>query len=102
MLENKFQGELIKEIKKRFPGAFVMKNDSSYIQGVPDLTVFYEDKWAVLECKKNRTAKHQPNQDRYVEQLDNMSFSRFIFPENKDQVLDELGLYFFSKSRKRR
>ena len=102
MLESKFQGDLIKEIKKRFPGAFVMKNDSSYIQGVPDLTVFYEDKWAVLECKKNRTAKHQPNQDRYVEQLDSMSFSRFIFPENKDQVLEELGLYFLNKRRKRR
>lgn len=90
MLESKFQSNLIKEIKKRFPGCIVMKNDSSYIQGIPDLTVLYKDKWASLECKVDETADHQPNQDYYVDKMNQMSFSRFIYPKNKEDVLNEL------------
>lgn len=94
MLENKFQAKLIKELKDMFDGCVVMKNDSSYIQGIPDLLVLYKDKWASLECKKNASAKKQPNQEYYVGRMDEMSFSRFICPENKDEVLYELELYF--------
>lgn len=90
MLENKFQANLIKKIKKLYPGCIVMKNDASYIQGIPDLLVLYKDKWASLECKKNANARHQPNQDYYVDQMNEMSFSRFIYPENEKEVLDEL------------
>ena len=90
MLENKFQSNLIKEIKDRFPGCIVMKNDSSYIQGIPDLLVLYKDKWAALEVKKSAMASHRPNQDYYVAKMNAMSFSRFIYPENKEDVLDEL------------
>lgn len=90
MLENKFQANLIKKIKSLYPGCFVMKNDSSYMQGVPDLLILYKDKWATLECKKSANARHQPNQDYYVGKMDEMSFSRFIFPENEEEVLAEL------------
>lgn len=94
MLENRFQAKLIKELKDMFPDCIVIKNDASYIQGIPDLLVLYRDKWASLECKKNASASKQPNQKYYVEKMDDMSFSRFIFPENKDEVLYELDLYF--------
>ena len=93
-LENKFQADLVKELKKMFKGCIVTKLDSSYIQGIPDLLILYKDKWAVLECKRSSKAKKQPNQPYYVELLNNMSFSRFIFPENKNNVLDELKNYF--------
>lgn len=89
-LERDFQAKLIKDLKKIFKGCMVMKMDSSYIQGIPDLLVLYKDKWALLECKRNAKATKRPNQEHYVEMLDNMSFSRFIFPENKQEVLDEL------------
>ena len=78
MLENKFQANLIKELKERFPGCIVMKSDSSYIQGIPDLLVLHNDKWASLECKKSAGAKKQPNQEYYVGRMNQMSFSRFI------------------------
>ena len=83
MLERNFQPDLIKEIKERFPGSIVLKNDPNYIQGFPDLTVFYEDHWALLETKRSETASHRPNQDYYIEQVNKMSFARFISPENK-------------------
>ena len=90
--ENKFQAELVKELNKLFPypDGMVMKNDANYRQGIPDITVYYKDKWATLECKKSKNASHQPNQDTYVEQMNKMSFSRFIYPENKEEVLHEL------------
>jgi hypothetical protein len=90
MKENKFQSRLIKDIKDLLPGCIVLKNDPTYIQGIPDLSIFYKDKWAMLECKKSSHEKHQPNQDIYVEQANSMSFARFIYPENKTEVLDEL------------
>ena len=98
MLESKFQSDLIKEICERLDGAIVLKNDPNYIQGIPDLSVFYKDKWAVLECKKNRRASHQANQDWYVERMNSMSFARFVFPENKEEVLDELLRFFTCRS----
>ena len=90
MLENKFQANLIKDIKNRIPGCIVMKNDSSYIQGIPDLLVLHNDKWAALECKKNSKASKRPNQEYYVNKMDNMSFARFVCPENREEVLNGL------------
>jgi hypothetical protein len=89
-LESKFQKELIDEIKRLFPGCVVMKNDSEYIQGFPDWTILYGKRWAVLEVKREKNARHQPNQDYYVLKLDDMSFARFVYPENKEEVLHEL------------
>lgn len=94
MLESKFQADLIKMLKQVFPGCVVMKNDSSYIQGIPDLLVLYKNKWASLECKKSMGAKKRPNQEYYVKLMDNMSFSRFVYPENLEDVLDDLYTYF--------
>ena len=94
MLENKFQSKLIKRIKDLFPGCIVMKNDSSYIQGIPDLLILYKNKWASLEVKKSANASKRPNQQYYVDLMNKMSFARFISPENKKEVLDELRKTF--------
>lgn len=90
MRESKFQAKLIKDIKERLPDCIVLKNDPTYLQGIPDLTVFNNDKWATLEVKKSANASHQPNQDYYVELMDRMSFSRFVYPENRDAVFSDL------------
>lgn len=76
-----------------FPGCIVTKLDSGHIQGIPDLLILYRDKWAILECKKSEydyIHHKRPNQEHYVGMLNEMSFSRFIYPENKEAVLNEL------------
>ena len=93
-LERDFQKNLIKDLKSMFKGCIVMKNDSSYIQGIPDLLILFKDKWCSLECKKSSSASKRPNQEYYVNMMNDMSFSRFIFPENKDSVLTELKEFF--------
>ena len=97
MRESKFQSNLIQKIKKLFPGSIVLKNDPTYIQGIPDLLVLYKDKWASLEVKRSAGASHRPNQDYYVNKMNKMSFSRFIFPENETEVLTDLARLFKRK-----
>lgn len=94
MLERDFQAKLIQKLKTMFPGCIVLKNDPDYIQGIPDLIILYNDKWASLENKKSADAKKQPNQEYYVNKMNEMSFSRFIFPENEEEVLNELQQTF--------
>lgn len=92
--ESEFQSSLIKELKERFDGCIVTKLDEQYIQGIPDLLILYNDKWATLECKRNASASHRPNQDYYVNKMNSMAFSKFIYPENKEEVLNELQRAF--------
>ena len=94
MLESQFQRLLIKDLERMFPGCIVMKTDPEYIQGLPDLLILYRGKWAALECKRHINAARQPNQEYYVDRMNQMSFSRFICPENKEEVLDELQQSF--------
>ncbi|MDE6019775.1 MAG: hypothetical protein K2H01_02080 [Ruminococcus sp.] len=94
MLESRFQSKLIKELKTLFPGCIVIKIDSGYLQGIPDILILYNDKWASLECKQSAGAKRQPNQEYYVNKMNRMSFSRFIYPKNKEEVLHDLQQSF--------
>ena len=96
MKESKFQADLKKELRSMFPGCIVTKLDSGDIQGIPDLLVLYKNKWATLENKRSATASKRPNQEYYVNKMNEMSFSRFIFPENKEEVLNELREAFKS------
>ena len=93
-LESGFQDRLRDELEDLFPGCMIFKMDQ--LQGIPDLLILYRNMWASLECKKSERASRQPNQEYYVALMDEMSFSSFIYPENKDEVLDALYSYFMS------
>jgi hypothetical protein len=88
--ENAYQPKVIKRLREEFPGCFILKNDSSYLQGVPDLIILYGSKWAMLEVKASAGSKFQPNQAYYVSELNHMSFAAFIYPENEDEVIRDL------------
>ena len=93
-LESGFQDKLRDELKNLFPGCMIFKMDQ--IQGIPDLLVLYKNMWASLECKKSARARRRPNQEYYVKLMNEMSFSRFIYPENKEEVLNDLQKAFQS------
>lgn len=90
MLESEFQAKLIKKIKKVLPDSIVIKNDPNYIQGIPDLIILHNDKWAALEVKKSENASKRPNQEYYVNKMNKMSYAKFVSPENEEEVLNEL------------
>ena len=93
-LEKDFQKNLIKELKERFDGAIVTKLDAKHISGIPDLLILYKNKWATLECKKSEDSSKRPHQDYYISKMNEMSFSRFINQDNKEDVLNELQRAF--------
>jgi hypothetical protein len=95
--ESKFQADLIKELECMFPGCIPIVKPGYNIQGFPDLLILYKNKWAALECKRSLYEHRQPNQEYFVEILDDMSFSSFICPENKEEVLNELQQAFTSR-----
>ncbi len=88
--ENVYQGLLIKRLKEEFPGAVVLKNDSGYQQGIPDLTILHGPRWAMLEDKRDKNEPHRPNQDWWVNRLRDLSYAAFIYPQNEEDVFDEL------------
>lgn len=100
-LENQYQAKLIKRLNDRFPGCMILKNDSSLIQGIVDLLILYNDRWASLEVKRSADAKVQPNQDYFVKKLNEMSFASYIYPEIEEEVLDALQQAFESPGRTR-
>ena len=95
-LERDYQAKLIKKLKDRFPGCIVMKNDSSYIQGIPDLLILFNDHWASLEIKRAANSSKRPNQEYYVNKMNEMSFAAFISPETEEDILNELSKTFES------
>lgn len=97
MLESAYQARLIRRLEQRFPGCMILKNDSSYRQGIPDLTLFHDNHWAMLEVKSSAKAPREPNQDYYIRLFDAMSFAAFIYPENEEEVLDAIQRSFNSR-----
>lgn len=96
MKENAFQSKLIGRIKERYPGCTVLKNDSGYCAGIPDLLILFGKKWAMLEVKRSATVSHRPNQDYFIEKFnrENPGGSFFIYPENCDDILGKLDDFF--------
>jgi hypothetical protein len=94
MRENEYQPRLIKKLERLFPGCVILKNDSAYIQGIPDLLILWGDRWAMLEVKASATSAIQVNQPYWVERLGEMSFAAFIYPSNEQDVLRGLEQAF--------
>lgn len=97
MLEARFKTKLIRDLEYIFPGCLIFHLDPHEYQGIADLLILYEDRWAALEGKRSEDAPHRPNQEYYVDLMNSMSFAAFIYPENKEEVLDALELTFRSK-----
>lgn len=88
--ETVFQRNLILRIQKEYPGAIVLKTDPNFIQGFPDLLILNNYNWAALEVKRQSNSPYQANQVYWVDYLNDMSFARFIYPENMLEVLSGL------------
>jgi hypothetical protein len=101
MTEGQYQAKLIKKLKQMFPDCLILKTDPNNQQGILDLLILWRDKWASLEVKASPNAAVQPNQDYFVEKLEEMSFAAYIYPENEKEVLDALQQAFESPRRTR-
>lgn len=90
MLESEYQARLIRKLRRQYPNAIILKNDTDYLQGIPDLLVLEGPNWAALEVKASQRSPVQPNQEYYIDTMDDMSFADFIYPDSEEEVLDAL------------
>lgn len=101
MLENKYQRHIVKRLETTFDGCMILKNDSGYRQGIPDLLILYNDRWAMLEVKAAYDFSFQPNQAYYLGILNDMSFAAVIYPENEDEIFNDLQHTFSARRQTR-
>lgn len=94
MAESSFQRFLLQKIRSMFPGCIILKNDPTYLQGIPDILILFENKWAALEVKASLNSPKRPNQRYYVQIMNEMSFAAFVCPENEEDVLYDLQQTF--------
>lgn len=102
MLESRYKSELDDRLREEFPGCVILKNDANFLQGVPDRTILYGNSWAMLEGKRSVKAPYRPNQEYYIDLFNQMSFASAIYPENEEDVLNELRHAFASARRSAR
>jgi hypothetical protein len=94
MLESTFKYEVRKKIEKMFPGIICTRTDPTQIQGFPDMLLLYGDKWAALEFKKDINSTLRPNQQYYIDMLNELSYASIIHPQNMDEVLNDIQKKF--------
>lgn len=92
--EAQFQSRFIKRLQREFPGSIVLKNDAGYQQGILDWTILFGPFWASLDIKARRSASRRPNQDYFVNKMNDMSYAAFVFPENEEEVIAALHTAF--------
>ena|SRR5690606_13057970 len=88
--EGRFAEEFCGDLERLFPGCVILKNDEQLLQGVPDRLLLWGPHWAMLEFKAHEKASVRPNQQYYIELFGEMSFAAFVYPENKEEVLDAI------------
>lgn len=88
--EAAFKTKLLSKLEELFPGSFIIVNDPSVTQGLPDLLILYGCSWAMLELKRSENAPARPNQPYYIQMFGEMSYAAFIYPENEEQILSDL------------
>jgi hypothetical protein len=101
LTENEYQAQLIKKLEFRFPGCVILKNDSSYKQGILDLTILHKNRWAGLEVKRSEDSPLQPNQQYFIDALNKLSYAAVIYPENEAEVMNALQQAFEPRQRAR-
>jgi hypothetical protein len=104
MLERDYQAGFIKRLRQRFPECVILKNDTSYMQGVPDLLLLWHDRWAILEVKPREprsSEDFEPNQEWYLEKFNEMSYAACVHPGNEEEVLNEIQSTFTARRQTR-
>lgn len=92
--ERFFKSDIKKILKKRYPGSIILNLDPNDIQGIPDMLILFNNKWAALEFKRHNSSSKRPNQEYYVNKMSSMSYANFINPNNVDNILNDLDSHF--------
>lgn len=94
MLEAQFQRNVLARINRQFPLCTILKNDPAWQQGIPDILILFGNRWAMLEFKQTTSSARRANQEYFIDMFNQMSFARFVHPDNVEDVLHDLQQTF--------
>jgi len=89
-LEAAFQSDLKKEIEGLLTDCVVLVKPGFTLLGFPDLLILYKNQWAALEVKRSEHEEYQPGQEWWIGELNAMSYSAMICPENRKEIIGEM------------
>ena len=92
--EGRFKKQFKDNLRRKF-GCEKEDYFKSDIRSMPDTLVIIDNKPVYLEFKRSIDAPHQQNQEYHIDRLNMLegSFARFVYPENAEEVLDEIAYY---------
>lgn len=90
MLESKFKRLVINELLSKYPKSYVIRTDPEFSLSYPDLIFLNDNFWAAFEIKRGVNAHKQPNQIYHVNEMNKLCFARFLYPENRMEVMYDL------------
>lgn len=98
--EGRFKSKFIKNLEETFPDCIVTKLEADFKAGIPDILIVRGKRWATLEAKASKADVTKPRQnkdaqDYYVGKMNKMSFSSYVYPENEQEVLNELKVFLY-------
>lgn len=85
--ESAFEKEVVKFLKSKGCDVFKMRYAP---EGTPDRLFLKEGFWGMLEVKKSEDAPFRPLQPEKLERYNNWSYAKAVYPENWDEIKDEL------------
>ena len=97
-LEKNFKTRLLKRLNNIEHGYFFCK-EALALRGLPDIIGVYKGMFVGLECKKSesesrRSTGRTPLQNHILQKIKIAGgFAEFIYPENEDEVLQEMILH---------
>ena len=98
MLESEFKKYTKNRIIDRFPNLDldIIDINAYNFRSMSDLVILGPEVWAALEFKRSKDSSHRPNQDYHIARLNKKGYATFVYPENLEEVLDELEVLFSS------
>lgn len=90
MKEADFQKKVIAWLKKQ--GCLVLKYEQNATTraGVADVFFCKEGFYGFIETKKAKNSPLRPGQKEFIEKMDEWSYGRICYPENFEQIKEEL------------
>ena len=90
--EGKLKKDFCKELRKMKCTVLQYKQDSTIIKGFPDTIVLLPESLVIfIEFKASKTAKFQPLQKEWNQQLNDRGyFAYIVYPGNAKEVLAEI------------
>ncbi len=92
--ETNFEKKVIEKLMRWYPDAIVLKIHPGLNPGFPDRLALIGSSWLAFEVKRSIDSAKRPNQDYYIDLLNQMSAASFVYPENQERFFDEVQRTF--------